>query len=108
MRFQLGARTDAGRDLVSLAERLAEDFAGRAAEHDREASYPFENVRALRETGYLAAPVPRELGGLGVESVHDLLVASSRLARGDAAVTIGLNMHLIPVVSMAHRWRAPC
>jgi L-evernosamine nitrososynthase len=106
MRFQLGARTDAGRDLVSLAERLAADFAGRAADHDREASYPFENVRALRATGYLAAPVPRELGGLGVESVHDLLVASSRLARGDAAVTIGLNMHLIPVASMAHRWRA--
>src|SRR5213078_869380 len=66
----------------------------------------FENVQALGDAGYLAAPVPCELGGLGVESVHDLLVASSRLARGDAAVTIGLNMHLIPVVSMAHRWRA--
>ena len=106
MRFELQARTDAGRDLVSLAERLAADFATRAGEHDRDGSYPFENVRALGETGYLAAPVPRELGGLGVESVHDLLVASSRLARGDAAVTIGLNMHLIPVISMAHRWRA--
>jgi alkylation response protein AidB-like acyl-CoA dehydrogenase len=106
MQFELTARTDAGRDLVSLAERLAADFATRAGEHDREGSYPFENVEALKEAGYLAAPVPRELGGLGVESVHDLLVASSRLARGDAAVTIGANMHLIPVISMAHRWRA--
>jgi alkylation response protein AidB-like acyl-CoA dehydrogenase len=106
MRFDLRARTDAGGDLVSLAERLAADFATRAGDHDRAGSYPFENIRALGETGYLAAPVPRELGGLGIESVHDLLVASSRLARGDAAVTIGLNMHLIPVVGMAHRWRA--
>jgi alkylation response protein AidB-like acyl-CoA dehydrogenase len=106
MPFELPARTDAGRDLVALAERLAADFATRAADHDRDGSYPFENVRALGETGYLAAPVPRGLGGLGVESVHDLIVASSRLARGDAALTIGLNMHLIPLVSMAQRWRA--
>ena len=106
MQFELQGRTDAGRDLVSLAERLAGDFATRAGDHDREGSYPFESIRALRETGYLAAPVPRELGGLGVESVHDLLVASSRLARGDPAVAIGVNMHLIPVTNMAHRWRA--
>src|SRR5262245_11525917 len=106
MRYELEGRTDAGRDLVSLAERLAADFATRAGRHDREGSYPFESVRALQGSGYLAAPVPRELGGLGVESVHDLLVASSRLARGDPAVAIGVNMHLIPVTGMAHRWRA--
>jgi L-evernosamine nitrososynthase len=105
MTFELQARTDAGRDLVALAERLAADFATRAADHDRDGTYPFESLRALGETGYLAAPVPSELGGLGVESVHDLLVASTRLARGDAALTIGVNMHLIPVISMAQRWR---
>jgi alkylation response protein AidB-like acyl-CoA dehydrogenase len=105
MTFELSARTDAGRDLVAVAEGLSADFATRAGDHDRDRSYPFEDVRALRESGYLVAPVPRELGGLGVESVHDLLVASSRLARGDASVTIGLNMHLIPLVNMAQRWR---
>ena len=84
MRFELEARTDAGRRLVALAEGLAADFAERAGEHDRAASYPFENIRTLSERGYLAAPVPRELGGMGVESVHDLLIASSRLARADA------------------------
>ena len=105
MQFELQGRTDAGRDLVALAERLAEDFATRAGQHDREGSYPFETIRALRERlpGRAGAA---ELGGMGVESVHDLLVASSRLARGDPAVAIGVNMHLIPVASVAHRWRA--
>jgi hypothetical protein len=28
-----------------------------------------------------------------VTSVHDLLVACSRLARGDASLAIGVNMH---------------
>ena len=41
-----------------------------------------------------------------MESVHDLFVTSSRLARGDPAVAIGVNMHLIPVTGVAHRWRA--
>jgi alkylation response protein AidB-like acyl-CoA dehydrogenase len=49
------------------------------------------------------APVPAELGGRGVSSVHDLVVASGRLARGDASVAIGVNMHLIAVMALARR-----
>ena len=45
-----------------------------------------------------------ELGGLGVESIHDILVASSRLARGDASVAIGVNMHLATVYNLARMW----
>ena len=106
MDFELHARTESGRRLVALAEELAADFAARAAEHDRAGTYPHEDVAALRDSGYLAAPIPQELGGLGVESVHDLLVASSRLSRGQPSVAIGANMHWIPLVNMAHLWRA--
>jgi alkylation response protein AidB-like acyl-CoA dehydrogenase len=105
MNYEIAARTIVGRELVALAERMAADFATRAADHDRDGSYPHENLAALRDAGYLAAPVPRELGGMGVDSIHDILVASSRIARGDPSVTIGVNMHLIPVISMAHRYR---
>jgi alkylation response protein AidB-like acyl-CoA dehydrogenase len=45
------------------------------------------------------------LGGLGVESLHDLVVASSRLARGDASVAIGVNMHMAVLGNVARRWR---
>jgi alkylation response protein AidB-like acyl-CoA dehydrogenase len=40
---------------------------------------------------------------LGVSSAHDLVVASSRLARGDASVAIGVNMHLAAVLNMERR-----
>ncbi len=106
MDFELHARTESGRRLVALAESLSSDFAARAAEHDRDASYPHEDVEALRDSGYLAAPVPQELGGMGVESVHDLFVAAARLSRGQPSVAIGANMHWIPLVNMAQLWRA--
>jgi len=101
--MELHAHTAAGADLVALAERLAEDLGSRAAAHDRDGTYPHDSIRALRDAGYLVAPVPTDLGGLGVSSVHDLVVASGRLARGDASVAIGVNMHLIAVLALARR-----
>jgi alkylation response protein AidB-like acyl-CoA dehydrogenase len=103
MPIELTAQTDAGARLVATAEELAEELAARAGEHDRDGTYPFEAIEALKAVGYFAAPVPLELGGLGVSSAHDLVVASSRLARGDASVAIGVNMHLVAVLNMERR-----
>jgi hypothetical protein len=45
MDFQITAEA---KELQARARRLAEDFATRAATHDREASSPMENYAALR------------------------------------------------------------
>jgi alkylation response protein AidB-like acyl-CoA dehydrogenase len=105
MPIELTAHTDAGARLVEIAEGLCEELAARAAEHDRDGTYAFEAIDALKAVGYFAAPIPVELGGLGVWSAHDLVVASSRLARGDASVAIGVNMHLVAVLNMERRRR---
>ncbi len=101
--IELTAHTDAGGRLVAVAEQLSEELAARAAEHDRDGSFPFEAIDALKAAGFFAAPVPVELGGLGVSSAHDLVVAVSRLARGDASVAIGVSMHLVAVLNMERR-----
>ncbi len=93
--FDLRPVTEAGERLVELAERHAADFAGRADEHDRANSFPLENWEAMRRSGFLAGSVPEEFGGLGVRSVHDLALATGRLARGDGSTAIGANMHLV-------------
>jgi alkylation response protein AidB-like acyl-CoA dehydrogenase len=103
MPIELTANTDAGARLVATADELSERLAARAAEHDRDGTYPFEAIDALKAAGYFAAPVPVELGGLGVSSAHDLVVAASRLARGDASVAIGVSMHLVAVLNMERR-----
>src|SRR5262249_21397599 len=45
-------------------------------------------------------------GGLGVTSAHDVLVGSIRLARGDASLTLGVNMHFAYVQNVVRRWHA--
>ena len=89
--LELTANTQAGARLVRLAETLAQELARRAPKHDRAASFPHASIDALKRAGYFTAPIPTELGGLGVTSVHDVVVASSRLARGDASVAIGVT-----------------
>ena len=88
---ELQPETRAGARLVACAESLGARLAERAAAHDADGTLAFENIAALKNAGFFAAPIPEQFGGMGVDSVHDLLVASSRLARSDAASTIGLN-----------------
>jgi alkylation response protein AidB-like acyl-CoA dehydrogenase len=103
MPIELTANTDAGARLVAIAERLSEELSARAAEHDRDGTFPFEAIDALKSAGVFAAPVPVALGGLGVSSAHDLVLAASRLARGNPSVAIGASMHLIAVLNMERR-----
>jgi alkylation response protein AidB-like acyl-CoA dehydrogenase len=103
MAHELTARTGTGERLVALAETLAQRIGPAAAAHDSDATFPFESFAAVKASGYFVGPIPEELGGLGVTSVHDVLVASSRLARGDAALTLGVNMHLVYLLNVVRR-----
>ncbi|MYA20198.1 MAG: acyl-CoA dehydrogenase [Chloroflexi bacterium] len=80
--------------LLALAQSLAPKFAERAAEHDREGSFPFENFEELRRSGYTAASVPEEYGGGGY-GLDDVALAHLALAKGDGSTAIGLAMHLM-------------
>ena len=65
---------------VDLAGSLADEFATRAAEHDRDGTFPFENYERMKQAGYLGLSVPVELGGLGA-SLIEMCVAQERLAQ---------------------------
>jgi alkylation response protein AidB-like acyl-CoA dehydrogenase len=91
--------------MVDDAERYAEQFAPGALDHDRDGTFATEHLDALRQGRFLVAPIPVEFGGRGVTSTHDVLIAASRLARGDAATTIGVSMHLAAILNIVRQWQ---
>jgi alkylation response protein AidB-like acyl-CoA dehydrogenase len=86
--------SEPGERFAKLAQSHAVVFAERADKHDREGSFPFINFEELRSSGFMGASVPEPLGGLGLKSVHDLMVGMSRLSRGDASTAIAASMHI--------------
>lgn len=106
MDFALQPLTESGKRFVALAERHAVDFSGRAAVYDRDGSFPFEHIAAMRQSGVMAACVPEELGGLGVRSLHDYMLGMSRLGRGDGSTAIAANMHIFRPWRMTRLWEA--
>jgi alkylation response protein AidB-like acyl-CoA dehydrogenase len=91
-------------EIVDLAGSLALEFGERAAEHDRDATFPFENYDRMRDAGYLGLTVPEELGGRGA-SLYELLLAQERLATGCSATALAVNMHVSPIGQLAILWR---
>lgn len=73
--------------------QVAPAFAKRAAEYDREASFPWQNWEDLKEAGLLGICVPREAGGLGGDFVTYAL-ASEELGRHCATTGLTFNMHV--------------
>ena len=80
---------------VSLATSLAQQFATRADEADREGVLPAEDVAALKASGYLGISVPREFGGYGL-SLRDCMAAQLALALGSTstAIVAGMQVHI--------------
>ena len=78
--------------LQQRCRQLAEDFATRAALHDREASDPVENYALLRQAGFYAINVPKELGGWGM-GLLGYALAAEELAQGCPATALAFNMH---------------
>ena len=88
--------------LASLAAELAADFATRAGEHDRDNSFPVENVTRMKECGYTALVIPEQHGGLGAD-LEDYVACQEQLAQGCGATAISINMHLFGLGSMVER-----
>ena len=89
----------------SVLDEVARDLALRAAEHDRDGSFPFEGFDLLRAAGLLKLTVPVELGGDGAGLV-DVSRAVGTIAQGDPSVALVFSMQCIghAGISRLGRW----
>jgi alkylation response protein AidB-like acyl-CoA dehydrogenase len=88
------------------AQKLAGEFATRVAQHDREASFPFENFEDLSEAGLLALTVPAALGGVGAGALDAARIINI-IGKADPSTALVLSMHYIQHLVMARSTRWP-
>ncbi|GAA2094282.1 acyl-CoA dehydrogenase family protein [Kitasatospora saccharophila] len=67
--------------------RVVDLLAARAAEHDRDGTFPYQGVETVHEAGLLTLTVGRRHGGPGA-GLADTVRVLARLGRGDASVAL--------------------
>ncbi len=82
-----------------LDDQLLSRIHDRAAGHDRDNTFPYDDLADLRAAGYLTAFVPTELGGAGL-ALEEVAREQARLAAAAPATALSVNMHLV-VTGMA-------
>ena len=92
------------RSRLSLVSSLGPDFARRAADYDRDASFPTENWNDLRSHGLLGLCVPKEYGGLDADSRTYCLVASE-IGKYCGSTANTFNMHSVVARAVGARIR---
>lgn len=82
--------------VFAKAEELSSFFREIGPKYDIENTFAYPSIKAFKDSGLGAVPVPKQYGGMG----GDLLATSkivSELSKGDSAITLAYNMHYIMV-----------
>jgi len=86
--------TDEQAEIMARARRLGETlFAARAAEFDRDATFPTANYKDLHRSGLLGICIPKSLGGLGA-GYQTYALAAAEIGRYCGATALTWNMHV--------------
>ena len=88
MCYSISPITEAGEHLIGAAESLIETFWARLDAAYRTNEIDPENYRDLQHVGITAAFVPKELGGFGLQSIHEWTLTIAALARGMARLRL--------------------
>lgn len=82
------------RQRTLLTDELLERIRSRADAHDRDNTFPHDDLADLVAVGYLTAFVPERLGGAGL-TLEEVAREQVRLAGAAPATALAVNMHLV-------------
>ena len=86
-------RTERQQRFVDAARGLLPALRERAAQHDRDGSFPHENFVDIRRVGLPALVVPQAFGGWGANLLESTLTMET-LAQGDGSTALSFVMHV--------------
>ena len=86
-------RTERQQRFVDVARALIPALRERAAQHDRDGTFPHENFADIRRVGLPALVIPQEFGGWGANLLESTLTMET-LAQGDGSTALSFVMHV--------------
>ena len=90
-------------DLKARARDLAAGIiAKNAAEVDKSEQYPWENVKALKEAGFMGMTIPRELGGPGLSFLDANLVVEEMASYCGPTGRIAVEANMGAISAVVH------
>lgn len=80
----------------TLTHKIGKEFAERAAKHDHDGDFVFENYETLKDHKYFSAMIPEEMGGGGI-SYTEMCNVIRVLAKycGSTALAFSMHQHLV-------------
>lgn len=92
-------------DRLALTRQVALNFRERASEHDKENTFPFNNIEDLKAIGYPSLTVKKNFGGINA-SLEEMLRHQQIIAEmdGSTALAIGWHVGITLHLSEQHDW----
>lgn len=84
---------DSMEERINLLSKTVKPFTERAAKHDENVSFPFENFHDLKEIGYPGLTLSKEYGGLGI-SLYEMLRHQEVIGKADGSTALGIGWHM--------------
>ncbi|TWI57981.1 acyl-CoA dehydrogenase family protein [Halalkalibacter nanhaiisediminis] len=91
-----------------IISKVIKPFSDRAAIHDEEGSFPFQNLADLKSVGYPSLTVPKKYGGQGL-NLSEWLPLQEMIAQADGstALSIGWHIGIISQLNDKKTWPTP-
>lgn len=93
-------------DRLQLMRDYSKKFGDRSADIDERGSFPFENIKELKDSMYTSLTLPQQYGGKEI-SLYELVRLQEIIAEGDGptALSIGWHMGIIKNLTEKSHWQ---
>jgi alkylation response protein AidB-like acyl-CoA dehydrogenase len=93
---------------LELMRALSKQFLLRAHQVDIEGSFPFANIKDLKDTGYTSLTVPTKYGGNEI-TLYELIRLQEMIAEGDGATALSIGWHMGILLNLNEKnaWAEP-
>ncbi|WP_088105354.1 acyl-CoA dehydrogenase family protein [Halalkalibacter urbisdiaboli] len=95
-------KLDSTEERIQLLRKKSKPFFNRAEKHDRNGTFPKENIADLKAIDYHALTIPKKYGGKEI-SLYEMVRLQETIAEFDGATSLSIGWHLGIIKNLSER-----